>query len=534
MSNHDIDLLDALLRTDLPSFIAKDGYTVVPGQAFLGNWHIEAIAWELERCRTGEITNLIITMPPRYLKSICASVALPGWILGHDPTARLICASYSIELAAKHSRDCRVVMESDWYRRIFPRTRIATGKNSELEFETSERGFRLTASVGGTLTGRGGNYLIIDDSLKPADAYSEPQREKVNQWMDQTVVTRMDDKRSGVKIIIQQRLHAHDLVGHLLDKKSGNWSHLDLPAIADRPQRIQIGRNLFHARDICDVLHPAREPLWKLMEIKAEMGSPAYSAQYQQAPMPPEGNIVDPRWLVAIEHHQLPLKFDRIVQSWDTATKVNELADYSACVTLGQLEKRIYILNVLRKRLNYPDLKRVVKQQADPFKPDVILIEDRSSGTQLLQEFRHEGLESVRDYVPKDDKRMRLVAQTATLENGFVFVLKDAPWLQDFLDELAIFPNGRHDDQVDALSQALDWIKETGREPSIITFYKQQAAARLHPPKPVSNQKWRPPDNERPSHFYTMEGRVVTPDDDGNFLFSEEEGGGCSGWKKVD
>lgn len=534
MSRHDRDLLRAFLRTDFPSFIAKVFHTVVPGQVFLGNWHIQAIAWELERCRHGEITNLIITMPPRYLKSICASVALPAWILGHDPMARIICASYSIELAAKHSRDCRVVMESDWYRRIFPRTRINAGKNSELEFETSERGFRLTASVGGTLTGRGGNYLIIDDSLKPADAYSEPQREKVNQWMDQTVVTRMDDKRSGVKIIVQQRLHANDLVGHLLDKKSGNWAHLDLPAVADRPQRIQIGRNQFHARDIGDVLHPAREPLWKLTEIKAEMGSPAYSAQYQQAPMPPEGNIVDPRWLVALEYHQFPLKFDRVVQSWDTATKVNELADFSVCVTLGQIGNRIHIHHVLRKRLNYPDLKRVVKQQADLFKPDDILIEDKSSGTQLLQELRHEGLELVRNYVPKDDKRMRLVAQTATIENGFVFVPKDAPWLQDFLDELAIFPNGNHDDQVDALSQALDWIKETGREPGIITFYKQQATAMLNLPKPIYNIKRRPPDDARPSHYYTRAGRIVTPDDDGNFLFSAEEGGGPTDWPKVE
>ena len=407
---------------------------------------------------------------------------------------------------------------------MFPGTRIAGGKNTEFEFETTGRGSRMAVSVGGALTGRGGNWLIIDDPLKAADASSKPLREKVNEWFDQTVVTRMDDKRAGRKIVIQQRLHERDLIGHILAKKSGNWVELELPAIADRAQHIAIGPNRFYDRHIGDVLHPQREPLWKLLEVKAEMGSAAFSAQYQQAPMPAEGNIVDPAWFRHYELHQMPVRFDQVVQSWDTATKVHELTDYSVCITFGIIGKSIYILNVFRKRFGYPDLKRAVTAQAEAFGATVVLIEDRSSGSQLIQELPSERLYAVHAYEPQGDKAMRLNAQSATIENGFVLVPKDAPWLSEFLDEVAIFDNGHYDDQVDALSQGLAWIKQNGQEPGIITWYKQQATKNTVPPKPVYNVKRRPPDSDRPSHFYTQEGRVVMPDRDGNFLFSADEG----------
>ena len=179
MKSPDRSLLDALLRNDFLAFTQRCFQTVVPGQEFLSSWHLEAIAHQLERVRSRETRRLIITLPPRNLKSICASVAFPAFVLGHDPSVRIVCASYAQDLTAKHARDCRIVMESAWYKQLFPRTRLDPRKNTETEFETTARGYRLGTSVGGTLTGRGGNLIIIDDPMKPAEAMSATKRASV-------------------------------------------------------------------------------------------------------------------------------------------------------------------------------------------------------------------------------------------------------------------------------------------------------------------------------------------------------------------
>jgi hypothetical protein len=174
---------------------------------------VDAIAWQLDRVRRGEIRRLIINMPPRSLKSIAASVAFPSFVLGHDPSRRIICVSYSGDLAKKHSNDFRAVLESAWYRSIFPHTRIGPFKNSETEIELMARGFRLATSVGGTLTGRGGEIIIIDDPLKPDDALSEVKRSAANNWFTNTLLSRLDDKRTGAIVVVMQRVHIDDLTG---------------------------------------------------------------------------------------------------------------------------------------------------------------------------------------------------------------------------------------------------------------------------------------------------------------------------------
>ncbi len=192
--------LDLEARADLVTFIHRTFQTVACGQPYFQNWHIEAIARNLRQCVSGWFRRLAIMLPPRNLKSICASVAFPAWALGHDPTRRIVCASYSDSLAEKLALDCRAVMESAWYRRIFPHTRISREKNAGTDFMTTARGGRFATSVGGTLTGRGGNIIVIDDPLKHDDALSEAKRTAVNNWFDRTVVSRLDNKRTGVII----------------------------------------------------------------------------------------------------------------------------------------------------------------------------------------------------------------------------------------------------------------------------------------------------------------------------------------------
>ena len=453
--------LNAALRQDLSAFIHRTFQTVMPSGVYLHNWHIDAMAWHLEQCFEGTIKRLIITLPPRNLKSICASVAFPAWVLGRDPSRRIITASYANELAAKHARDCRSVMESDWYKRTFRGARLNPRKNTELEFETTRQGGRFATSLGGALTGRGGNMIIIDDPIKPGEANSDVKREAVKQWFDGTLYSRLDNKKDDVIIIVMQRVHVDDLVGHVLAKGS-DWVHLDLPAIAEEPQSIAIGPNLIHDRQIDEVLHPEREPREVLDQIKADMGSPLFSAQYQQRPVPAEGNLVKWGWF---QFYKRRPDAGEIVQSWDTASKAGELNDYSVCTTWLIVRDDCYLLDVVRERLEFPALrKRIWDMACNQFCAYAVLIEDKGSGTQLIQDFRHDrrGVYPI-GITPESDKVTRMSNQSAMIEAGRVYLPEQAPWLDTFQAEMLAFPNSKHDDQVDSVSQFLGWVQNKNR-----------------------------------------------------------------------
>jgi hypothetical protein len=246
MMNSDQTILHALIRQELPVFIEKTFKTLLPGQKYFPNWHLDAIAYHLMLCYLGEIRRLIITMPPRSLKSISASVAFPAWVLGLQPGSRIVCVSYANDLAMKHALDCRTVMASPWYRDAFLRTRLHPEKNSIGEFMTTRQGYRLSTSVGGTLTGRGGNLVIIDDPHKADEANSDIRREATKEWFRSTLVSRLDNKKEDRIIVIQQRLHEDDLAGTLLE--SGDWVHLNLRAIAEEDESILIGKNKYYNR----------------------------------------------------------------------------------------------------------------------------------------------------------------------------------------------------------------------------------------------------------------------------------------------
>jgi predicted phage terminase large subunit-like protein len=450
--------LDAKLRLDLGTFIHRSFQTVAPAQNYQRNWHIEAMAWHLQQCFNGEIKRLLITLPPRYLKSICASVAFPAWVLGRDPSMRIICASYSADLASKHARDCRRVMAADWYRQIFPRTKVIRGQDAEMNFVTTGHGFRYSTSVGGTLTGRGGNIVIIDDPLKSDDAFSEAKRSAANEWFDGTLYSRLDDKREGVIIVVMQRLHLEDLAGHLLDR--GQWVHLNLPAIAESDEKIQIADNKIHLRRTGDLLHPERESMRELDGIKSAIGSLGFSAHYQQRPVPLEGDIIKWGWFLNYDSYPPLQPGDEIVQSWDTAYKAEELSDYSVCTTWVVQGNLYYLINVLREKLVYPDLKKKVVEHARSYKADVVLVENKGSGIALVDDLSRENIPGMPKPIavdPESDKVTRMATQAAKIEAGQLFLPCSAGWLDEFKSELLQFPHGRHDDQVDSLSQFLNW-----------------------------------------------------------------------------
>jgi predicted phage terminase large subunit-like protein len=260
-----------------------------------------------------------------------------------------------------------------------------------------------------------------------------------------------------------------------------DWEVVNLPAIAPEDEHWTydtLWGPREHRREAGDPLHPVREPLLVLEALRRTLGECAFSAQYLQSPVPLGGGIVKSDWLRYYELQDKPETFDSIVQSWDTANKESELADYSVCTTWGVKRDQLYLLHVLRKRMEYPDLKRAVTEQARDWRANIVLIEDKASGTQLIQELR-QTMSKIKGVKPVGDKVMRMLAQTAAIENGRVLLPKEAYWLQDYLQELVTFPKAKYDDQVDSTAQALKWITIQGIEPAFITFmYMQIAEAR--------------------------------------------------------
>jgi predicted phage terminase large subunit-like protein len=527
----DNELYREAMLLDFVAFNHRCFREINPTTPFDPNWHIEVMAAALEDCRHGRNRRLIINVPPRSLKSLTASVAFPAWLLGHNPSTKIISASYGADLAEKHARDCRQIMNSQFHHELFPACQLSD-RQAVQEYETTAGGLRYSTSVGGPFTGRGADFIIIDDPLKPDQALSDRERAVANDWFSNTVRTRLDDQQHGVIIIIMQRLHMDNLVGHVM--QSDQWKLLRFPAIAEEPEVHVIdtihGRKTF-VREAGEALHPARQSLAVLADLKRSMTDYDFSGQYQQAPVPLGGGMVKCDWFQYFDRNAPPA-FDRVVSSWDTASKPGNLSDYSVCTTWGIAGGKFYLLNVYRERVGYPELKRAVVEQVRLFRPDTILIEDKSSGTALIQDLVADGVHNILGYKPKDDKIMRMHAQTATIKNGFVFVPTQAHWVADYLNELTSFHFGKYDDQVDSTSQFLDWAKIT--EPPIITY----ARLEVDKLKPASNATVRVqrPASSSESTVYFIDGTSANVAADGTFWIRPQDFGplNAQGWTRIE
>jgi len=401
----------------------------------------------------GKIKRLIINMPPRSAKSISASVAFPAFVHGHHPTTKIIAVSYAQSLASKLHNDYRSVISSPWYKGLFPDTRINPRKDTEQEVQLIKRGNRFATSVGGVLTGRGGDIIIIDDPLKPDEAMSETRRTGVNNWYSNTLLSRLNQKKDGAIVIVTQRLHIDDLVGHVT-QYDDSWTILDLPAIAHENQVVKIGSSRVHQRRKGDLLHPEREDQAVLDELKFNIGAEAFEAQYQQRPVPPGGNMFKREWLSYYDVLPEITGNDILFQSWDTASKTGLENDWSVGTTWLHKDGRYYLMDVCREKLNYPDLKAKMIEMARLYNPWVILIEDTGVGTGLLEDLRLEDLNTV-EIKPTQSKETRAHIQTPKFQSHRVLFRSSASWLSELEAEILAFPAGRHDDQVDSIVQAL-------------------------------------------------------------------------------
>lgn len=418
--------------------------------------HHELIVDRLEAVERGELKRLMIFLPPRHGKSLITSTIFPAWYLGKHPNDHVIFTTYGQELSDDFGRSVRNFALDPVHRAIFPGCILSEDSAAAHRFNTTQGGAYYAVGRGGPITGRGAHLLLIDDPIKDRDeANSETIRKSLHEWFASVAYTRL--MPGGAIIIIQTRWHEDDLAGWLLrEHASENWEVLSLPAVAEHEETF---------RREGEALWPERFPLESLNRIRAVVGGPVWASLYQQRPAAIEGTIFKRHWW---RFHRESPEFSEIVQSWDTAFKKGAENSYSVGTTWGLAENGYYLLSLWRGKVEFPELRRALIAMAEQWKPSAILVEDRASGQSLIQELRCASRLPILPVRVDSDKVTRAQAVTALIESGKVFLPESAPWLTEFMEELAAFPTGVHDDAVDSTTQALNYLRDRPITPVLL------------------------------------------------------------------
>lgn len=398
--------------------------------------HHRLIANALERVESGKCKRLMIFAPPRHGKSMLTSEYFPAWYLGRNPSKYVIHATYAQELADDFGRKVRNQIADTNF--PFPDCVLADDSASQKRFNTTRAGAYFALGVGGAATGRGAHLFLIDDPLKGReDADSETTRRKLKDWYRAVAYTRL--MPGGAVVVMLTRWHHDDLAGWLLrDHASEGWEVLNLPAISEDGE----------------ALWPNHYSSEALAKIKDQLGSREWSALYMQDPSPEEGSLFNMQWFR--RYKTAPESYN--IHSWDTGTKDDDIHDPSVMQCWRPGPNGFYLTDLYKGRVQFPDLRRAVESFAVRDNPRAILIEDRGSGHQLLQVLRAETRLPVIAIPAVKSKTIRAQGVSGTIEAGRVFLPEKAPWLIDFECEVKSFPVGAHDDQVDAMTQALAYL----------------------------------------------------------------------------
>lgn len=462
--------LDDLTKEHFYAFVLRSFNTINPDIAFVDNWHIELLCDAMEAVRNGKIKRLIINVPPRSLKSVIISVAFPAWVLANKPSERVVVASYTQALALKHSADTRLIMQSKWYRKLFPNSCIIKGENTKRKFCTSKNGYRFATSISGTLTGEGGNILIADDPHNPSRIASKGERKKVIEWFTNVFASRLNNKKTGAIILVMQRLHEEDLSGYLLSN-SDTWHHISIPAISESDHSVEFLGKVYANRKSGDVLEQERDGIEYVNSVKADLGFNAFEAQYQQKPVSCSGNIIKKEWLQYIDNSTELWRNKKHYISIDCANSIGTENDFSVIATFCDDYGKLYLLDVIRVKMEYPKLRDKIKTVINAINPAYVLIEDKANGTSLIQDLQRE-IYSIVAIKPTKSKECRVNDIISFLECGNLIIAENLSWKREFEDEMLAFPHGKHDDQVDALSQMVNWyvtnIRNKHKEVTIV------------------------------------------------------------------
>jgi predicted phage terminase large subunit-like protein len=449
----------------LINFVRESWHVVEPKTPFIDGWVVEALCTYLEATVRGDIHNLIINVPPRHMKSRLVNVFFPAWVWTFAPEKKFLFISHSEAKATDDSEDCRKLITSDWYQQRWPEVILARDNNQKMSYKNNFTGYRLAYGLGGGITGQGGDFICVDDPLKASESNSELERNKVNSIFSGTISTRLNNPKTGVKIIIMQRLHEDDLTGYLLRGKE-HYEHLVLPAEYEGERFISTIGFVDPRKEVGELLWPERFDADAIQSLKNELMTELnISGQLQQRPAPISGHIYKKEWFA---HRTLNTDIIARFISWDTAASVSDTSAFSSC-TVGELmpDYRLYIREVYRDKLEFPQLQDMIEKMAHKYKYNLkkIIIESKSSGISVLQTLKQSSepwLSSLLiAFLPTVDKNTRAYNASVWCENGSVLLPPhdgSSPWLYDFEDELFTFPNSLFKDQVDSFNQLIIYL----------------------------------------------------------------------------
>lgn len=452
-------LFDAALRTDFMAFAQKCFYTIYPNSTFFPNWHHRAIATALPGCGLGTdaARRVLINLPPRHMKSELVSIFYTAWLLGKDPTCTIISVSYGDELVRKFSRFTRKIMTSAWYRRVFPRTRLSD-KCTETELETTLGGSRRATTVRGEILGHGADYIVIDDPHPVGPKLTPNVLKATAEWYSEELVHRLTRRGTGVIVVVMQRAKPNDLAGYLL--QGGLYRQLKLPLVATANEKIEIGNGLFHERKVGEILHHGWRTPEDIEELRLETPPAVFAAQQQQDPRPGGDTLFNLADFSRFQNIRKRHEYEFILQCWDCASSLSEVASYSVCITFGVRAGKMHILNVWRGRLEYNKLRLRALKLIDEFAPTHIVIENASVGQSLLPDLREKFGTAVIWHNTHTDKVSRAEAVIRYVAKGLIALPEDAPFLPALCEEISAFPNGFFDDQVDCIVMALHALRQ--------------------------------------------------------------------------
>ena len=499
------DILDVRFH-GLKRFTELAWHVIEPSTSFIGNWHLDVMAEHLEAVYRCQINDLLINMPPRHMKSIEVAVMFPAWVWTVEPSLKWLFSSYAQSLSVRDSVKMRRLVSSPWYQERWGNVFALTGdQNEKIKFENDKTGYRMATSVGGSNTGEGGDILVCDDPHNVEERESDVMREGAIDWWSNVMSTRINNPKKRRRIVVMQRVHEHDLSGHLLDQ--GGWHHLNLPAEYEGGKCIVTGC-VFHWDK--DPRKEEREVLWKerfgkaeIQQLKKDLKEYGAAAQLQQRPAPAEGGILKRHWwkywchagqedtLPAVRVKQmdgsylevravpLPWGFDREVQSWDLAFKDLTTSSYVVGQQWGKQGPDCFLKDQVRGQFDFVSTLVAVRAFNQTHKlPSVKVVEDKANGPAIISSLRGE----IPGLIPKGvtgDKHARAAAYTHVVHAGNCYLPHPqiAPWVETFINECATFPNGEYDDQVDAWSQAMDELYKVEDSGVAIT---PQYSARFH------------------------------------------------------
>jgi predicted phage terminase large subunit-like protein len=512
------------------STLVRQAWPIVePATPFVSGWHIDTICEHLEAVSAGQLPRLIINQPPRTMKSLTVNVFWPAWEWASSPWIRWLFATYAADLALRDSTKCRDLIQSLGGREdgtLFQRRgyrgfldlvgqdwQLTGDQNAKQRYNNTATGFRIATSRKGMGTGEGGDRVVIDDPISAEQARSEPERKAVNAWWDGTMSTRFNNPRATA-VVVMQRLHEEDLTGHLLAKESG-WHHLCLPARYEPshpfiyPDRVLTAEQHYPVQnedgsvgeevvpggrelpgdprtDEGKLLEPVRLSAARLDELAKELGSYGFAGQLRQLPAPAEGGMFKRHWWRHWTDASLPPAWEQLSQSWDMDFgSTTEGTSYVVGQLWGVNGAQRYLLAQIRGRFSFTNTMRALEALTD-FEPRATakLVERKANGAAVIDMLssRIGGLIPIE---PEGGKDVRAAAVEPLVEAGDVF-LPAAPFIPcptgyeptatgDFVDELAVFPNGSYDDQVDATSQVLNWLHNKRADIKVQTYKPQPA-----------------------------------------------------------